>query len=180
MPIRVSSKIMSLTSPVFAAMLSPRYAEGQYAGQDDWKVSLPEDDPEAMYLICNIIHFRPQDDPAQCSPRMLGKVAKICEKYDLIGSLGIWADLVFPSKDLTSLSKVDCSQLLMLSYMFASQAGVWLTSRKLIEGDFCVRECQTPSTETTSQEDEMELGVSMQSNDLLGKILIINFVDLCS
>ena len=84
--VRVCSKILSLASPDFAALLSPRFAEGQGSGQEDWTVSLPDDDAEAMLVICRTIHFV---DTASESPpfSLIAKVASLCDKYDLAVAL---------------------------------------------------------------------------------------------
>jgi len=57
--LRVSSQIMSLASPVFRTMLGPRFEEGtRLTRSGSVEVLLPDDDAEAMTLICNILHHR--------------------------------------------------------------------------------------------------------------------------
>lgn len=67
--IRVSSKVLSLASRVFATMLGPRFAEchplsDQKSSKIGGKptlpltIALPEDDPELMSWFCNAIHLR--------------------------------------------------------------------------------------------------------------------------
>ncbi|KAK4691001.1 hypothetical protein P7C71_g5911, partial [Lecanoromycetidae sp. Uapishka_2] len=46
--LRVSSRVLSLASPVFAAMFSPRWYEVNESSSPR-KIALPEDDPIAMY-----------------------------------------------------------------------------------------------------------------------------------
>ena len=99
--IRVHSKVLSLASPVFAAMLSPRFAEGQALEEKKGTVNsptaidLPDDDPEAMSLICRILHFK--EDAAQ-RPYYVPfdtrvRLAQICEKYDLSRALSSWTNI---------------------------------------------------------------------------------------
>ena len=97
--IRVHSKVLSLASPVFAAMLSPRFAEGKALEDNKGMVDstttidLPDDDPEAMSLICRVLHFK--EDAAQKPSylhRTMVRVAQICEKYDMSRSLNLWSN----------------------------------------------------------------------------------------
>lgn len=60
-PIRVSSRVLSLASPVFAAMLGPNFAEAQPLSDNvsrEWTVSLPDDDLHAMQRLCRFLHSR--------------------------------------------------------------------------------------------------------------------------
>src|SRR5277367_6787997 len=62
----VSSKVFSLASPVFAAMLSPQFKEGNsLSSGNGCEITLPEDDPEAMTLLCNCLHFRTDQIPTE-------------------------------------------------------------------------------------------------------------------
>ena len=98
--IRVHSKILSLASPVFAAMLSPRFAEGMALEGNKGTVDstttidLPDDDPEAMGRICRILHFK---EVAAQQPRYLRsnlmRLAQICEKYDMSRALSLWSNV---------------------------------------------------------------------------------------
>ncbi|KAK5734408.1 hypothetical protein LTR17_008906 [Elasticomyces elasticus] len=57
--LRVSSAALSLGSPVFKAMLSVRFREGhELALNSRIDVPLPEDDGEAMTILCNVLHHR--------------------------------------------------------------------------------------------------------------------------
>ena len=55
--LQVSSKILSLASPVFKAMFGPRFAEGQGCAstKESRRVKLSEDDAEAMSILCEFI-----------------------------------------------------------------------------------------------------------------------------
>ncbi|KAK6376222.1 hypothetical protein LTS17_007473 [Exophiala oligosperma] len=58
---RVSSKILILSSPVFKAMLTGPFREGQLilSNDDPPILDLPEDDPQAMELMFRILHHDP-------------------------------------------------------------------------------------------------------------------------
>ncbi|KAK5738419.1 hypothetical protein LTR17_005947 [Elasticomyces elasticus] len=82
--LRVSSTALSLGSPVFKAMLSVRFKEGtELALNSRIDIPLPDDDGEAMNILCNVLHHRnkvvldnwPQTD-------MMVKVAILSDKYD--------------------------------------------------------------------------------------------------
>lgn len=98
--IRVHSKVLSLASPVFAAMLSPRFAEGKALEKNKRTVDspttidLPDDDPEAMSLICRILHFKEEAARRICYPVLIIRnLADICEKYDMSRALGPWSNI---------------------------------------------------------------------------------------
>ena len=70
--IRTSSKVLSLASPVFASMLGTHFAEGQSllekgslenSAVSPTEVTLPDDDPEAMILFCDTIHYKKHATP---------------------------------------------------------------------------------------------------------------------
>lgn len=92
--LRVSSKALSLASPVFAALFSPRFSEGQplSSSTEVRRVPLPEDDPEAMTQICYAIHFY-ATVPRTISMSLLEGIASLCDKYDLAVALAAWSEL---------------------------------------------------------------------------------------
>lgn len=57
---RVSSSILTLASPVFAALLGPHFREGQgeRSPEDPREISLPDDEALAMSDLCNLLHFK--------------------------------------------------------------------------------------------------------------------------
>lgn len=88
--IRASSKVLSLASPVFARMLGPHFAEGQSLLEkgslgcsevSPTEITLPDDDPEAMILFCDTIHFKKHATPDIAFP-LLAKMASLSDKYD--------------------------------------------------------------------------------------------------
>ncbi|KXT18366.1 hypothetical protein AC579_965 [Pseudocercospora musae] len=58
--LRVSSKILSTVSPVFKTWLGPYFREGQLSrdASNPVTIELPEDQPQAMSDMCNLLHFR--------------------------------------------------------------------------------------------------------------------------
>ena len=79
----VSSKVLSLASPVFAALVGPGFREGNNIQRGDCPViELLDDDPAAMSIVCNLLHFRYDPVPTHLAPAQLGKLGVLCDKYD--------------------------------------------------------------------------------------------------
>ncbi|OLN87518.1 hypothetical protein CCHL11_06106 [Colletotrichum chlorophyti] len=88
--LRVSSKILKLNSPVFKAMLGGKFREGaELAGKTDhsepYIVDLPDDDVEAMTILCQILHN--VYIPERPSPLCLERLAFVCDKYECMEAL---------------------------------------------------------------------------------------------
>src|SRR5450432_969777 len=84
----VSSKVLTLASPVFAAMLSPRFREGQRSASGTLDpVALPEDDADVMTLLCRILHFDYSALPARPDLEVFKNLAILCDKFDCITPL---------------------------------------------------------------------------------------------
>ena len=87
--IRASSIVLSLASPDFARMLGSHFAKGQsllergsleYAAVSPTEVTLSDDDPEAMTLFCDTIHFKRHATSDIALP-LLAKIASLSDKY---------------------------------------------------------------------------------------------------
>ena len=130
--IRVSSKVLSLASPVFAAMLSPRFAEGQKPSEKDWTVSLPYDDPEALSVVCRVIHFvKITSDEVSLS--LLEEVASVCDKYDLAWATRSWSETALQGwKYRLEKEDTQCIPLLGISYNLGIHEVFWMASRNLM------------------------------------------------
>ncbi|KAG7285745.1 hypothetical protein NEMBOFW57_008039 [Staphylotrichum longicolle] len=93
----VSSKILSLASRVFSAMLSPEYAEGRQLQETREKelgeiptIELHEDDIAAMDFILSVIHFKTDRLNHLLTAEEIAKIAVQSDKYDLNNSLAPW------------------------------------------------------------------------------------------
>ena len=133
--IRVSSKVLSLASPVFAAMLSPRFAEGQALEDSKGRVdstttiALPEDDFSAMSLICCTLHFK--EDAAQrpwFQPGILMGLAVICDKYNMSKALSPWSRIWM---DTHKDGQFDKFQKADISYGLAHHETFWKSTREI-------------------------------------------------
>ncbi|KAL8678196.1 MAG: hypothetical protein Q9224_007136, partial [Gallowayella concinna] len=86
---RVSSKAMSLASPVWRAMLSPKSGFKE-ASLDHEDIPFPEDSPQAVFIVFLICHMRFQDVPETLEFEQLVDVCAVCDKYDCVSLLRPW------------------------------------------------------------------------------------------
>lgn len=86
---QVSSKVMSLASPVWRAMLDPNgpFRESQ---SDNNEIIFPDDDSEALLILLSAAHLRFQDVPKDLSFEGLLNVCILCDKYDCITLVRPW------------------------------------------------------------------------------------------
>lgn len=89
--IRISTKLLAMSSPVFKVMLDGRFAEGQlpFSKEDPPSVVLPEDDPDAVLNYCKIIHHA-QDAQFPVSFGALCNLAALSDKYACNQALSGW------------------------------------------------------------------------------------------
>ena len=96
--LKVSRKALSLSSPVFLAMLgaNSNFKEATDITLDHdgiQVVSFEDDDFEAMTVIARIIHLQSDQVAATMTFKQLYQVAVLCDKYDLNRCLGPWKDI---------------------------------------------------------------------------------------
>ena len=138
--IRASSKVLSLASPVFARMLGPHFAEGQSLSEkgslansavSPTEVTLPDDDPEAMVLFCDTIHFKRHARPDIAFP-LLTKVASLSDKYEISLALSsmseVWLSNLKGSKEGESCFV----RMLWISYALGNHRVFSKISREMI------------------------------------------------
>lgn len=112
----VSSRVMSLASPVFAAMLSPNFKEGQSDGQGIVKrIRLPEDDEEALSVICYTLHHCTENIPQRLEASLLAKIAILCDKYCCVNVFKPWAMIWLPAT--TYIKSQGLEYLLLAAYL---------------------------------------------------------------
>ncbi|KAF5869992.1 uncharacterized protein Bfra_010137 [Botrytis fragariae] len=122
----VSSKHMVLVSPVFKAMLQwSNFKEG-YAMKAHGKVEvpLPDDDPDAMRILVDIVHCHHKDVPRKVKLGLLTHLAILVDKYRLHEAVQIYSDMwisqakkKFPSSMAEDGIEV-CLQWLCISWVF--------------------------------------------------------------
>ena len=82
---QVSSKVLSLASPVFSALFSPRFAEGQLIPSKPGRIELHNDDTESMRFMCAVLRHKNTRANAIGLER-LERLAVLTDKYDVCTS----------------------------------------------------------------------------------------------
>ena len=109
--LHVSSKALSLASLVFDKMLSSQFQEGvqQSEGPDRKRISLPEDDGDALLSICLVVHHRLGKLVEVFSPCAVLKIAYVSEKYDFTDTLRHWSTVwLRKSSHDSSVEDLEC------------------------------------------------------------------------
>lgn len=90
--IMVFHQVMISASSVFAAMLDKyKFNEGhELRRQGKVDIPLPDDDPKAMGLVCDIIHMRTPEALHSVDPELLWEVATLIDKYDFAQAIQPW------------------------------------------------------------------------------------------
>jgi len=92
--LRVSSKVLSLTSPVFKTMFSSKFSEGcALINGGSCDIPLPDDDPGAFTLLCMILYHRPDVLKNPAGVVIMNQMAILSDKYDCAPSLALWSRL---------------------------------------------------------------------------------------
>ena len=122
----VSSKILSMVSPVFAAMFSSQFKEGLHNTTPGIvpTVSLPEDDAITFEIICNVVHFRHKYVSVDLPCEQLINIAVTVDKYELREAVYTYSVLWLVSaiKRCTDQPLVIWSQLLFVCYVLDTPA----------------------------------------------------------
>ncbi|KAK5718671.1 hypothetical protein LTR15_008404 [Elasticomyces elasticus] len=115
--LRVSSHILSYGSPVFKSLLAPKFREGTtLATTSSVEIPLPEDPPDHMTLLFNILHMRHDQDPHTVnSPTTLAAFANLCDKYDC-------ALAVKPTLEQYITNKLEKADVVVLAHYLANAA----------------------------------------------------------
>ena len=138
--IRASSKVLSLASPVFDKMLGPHFAEGQAllkkdspekSAESPTEITLPDDDPEAMVLFCDTIHFKRHATPDIAFP-LLAKMASLSEKYDCSLVLSSASEVWLSNLKGTKEGESCFVKMLCISYALGNHRAFARISREMI------------------------------------------------
>ncbi|KAH7363900.1 hypothetical protein BKA65DRAFT_446423 [Rhexocercosporidium sp. MPI-PUGE-AT-0058] len=91
---RVSSKHLILASPTFRTSLgSGTYPEGRtLQSEGHLVIPLPDDDPDVMIILMNIIHGHSSEVPRRLDLSMLSKIAIAVNHRRMHEAVGIWSE----------------------------------------------------------------------------------------
>ncbi|KAL8957123.1 MAG: hypothetical protein Q9183_006142, partial [Haloplaca sp. 2 TL-2023] len=133
--VRVSSKILSVVSPVFKRMFSPYFAEGQnLSASSPEKVHLPADYPEAMIWLLRALHLDPEMN-LEPHPDIREKVVYLCDKYHCIARMrSYFKSWIENWRDsCISKRKKDPLNMLCLSYTLKDPVLFWWSTANIIK-----------------------------------------------
>ena len=86
---RVSSKTLSLASPVWRAMFSPQN-NFKEASPDNEEITFPKDSSQAVFVVLLAAHLLFQDIPQKVEFTELVDLCVVSDKYDCISLLQPW------------------------------------------------------------------------------------------
>lgn len=119
--ILVSSKVLSLASPVFSTMLNSHFRE-RLAGQQGLekpRITLQEDDAPTMELICRVLHHCADNVPEVLEEDMIVEIVEHCDKYDCAAPLKAWVTTwIWGTYHGLDESDRGSSGLLLAAYVF--------------------------------------------------------------
>ncbi|KAL8826155.1 MAG: hypothetical protein Q9191_003979 [Dirinaria sp. TL-2023a] len=111
--LKVASKTLTLASPVFNKMLNSSFKEGiAKTTKGSVAIPLPEDDSEAMTIICRALHNMNDLVPEQLSTTLLEEIAVLCNKYDCARALMAHGNVWIRNGLDSSPSSLDLDKLL--------------------------------------------------------------------
>lgn len=91
---RASSKHLILASPIFRISLgSDTYSEGRILQiEGNFVLPLPDEDPDAMVILLNIIHGLSKKVPRRVDLKMLSKLAVVVNYRKMQEAVELWSD----------------------------------------------------------------------------------------
>jgi hypothetical protein len=91
--LQVNSCVLKNASTVFNAMFGPHFKEGQDFHESSPKeIFLPEDDADALIVICKILHLRNDSIPISPTPSEVLQMAITADKFDCVMRLDVHID----------------------------------------------------------------------------------------
>lgn len=91
--LRVSSHMLRAASKTLSVMFGPIFQEGQNLDVHAPKpIPLPDDDAEAMELVCRVIHLQNDSIPNKLDTDKVLRIAKLVDKYALHRTIYLAAD----------------------------------------------------------------------------------------
>jgi len=132
----VSSKHMSLASSVFEAMLKPNFYEGStLVSSGKVEISLPDDDPDLLAILLNIIHGRNKKVPRVIGLDKLTGLTSLVDKYQMQEAIAAFAEIWIEGFNLnkeTLTTERDLLRWLFISWVFENGAIFERTSKDLM------------------------------------------------
>lgn len=117
----VSSKALSLGSPVFAGLFKPHFEEGKKTEQGELpEIPLGDDDAYSTEILLRVLHHQNGEQSHNLSAKTLAALAVLCDKYDCFDALQAWIAYWFSSLQALRDPSVELGHLLLAASMFRS------------------------------------------------------------
>ncbi len=110
---RVHTGVLSNASKAFRALLGPHFREGQDTMED---ISLPEDDPEILEIIFNVVHIRNNAIPSRLAPQKLFQLAISADKWGFMEAFRFSSSQWLDPQNTTSTEELAC--FMASAYLF--------------------------------------------------------------
>jgi hypothetical protein len=179
----VCARTLARASPVFKAMLFGQFKEAKPA-KGLWVVALPEDHPEGLRILLNVVH---NNYPAV--PRFHGLsfavvkgLAVMADKYDMVPLTRPWAKTW--QNELRKASDAvaaNCGQLLWISWVFGFEAHFKATVEYLTRASFVGALYSEPTANVKRPKVQIHVkgwaikeDDQLQSVEILGRLLLLS------
>ena len=162
----VSSVVLSVASPVFSAMLNSSFKEGSgnpdNAGLAIRTVPIPEDHPEAIKVVCQILHHCTEDISEAIWTDFFLKIAIVCHKYDCVKPLKPWITVWMPAIRICD-DEEELNQSLYAAYILDLSDTFSEMSFEMIKANRDARFTNLSGFEDPGTVTSLRLGMSFQS-----------------
>ncbi|KAL8709611.1 MAG: hypothetical protein Q9220_005703 [cf. Caloplaca sp. 1 TL-2023] len=133
--IQVSSKVLSLASPVFKALFQPRFKEGlALSSSKATQIALLDDDADAVTWLCHALHHHPDLDH-EPELTICEQVAYLCDKYQCARAFlswsRIWSLRWRNFFDIHGSKKSNLLRMMCMAYAFNDQEQYWHSVRNV-------------------------------------------------
>ncbi|KAB5518128.1 hypothetical protein GE09DRAFT_514370 [Coniochaeta sp. 2T2.1] len=137
-----NESILISASPVFKAMFSPRFTEGEQILKGERPtIALQEDDPDAMRTILRILHFQADELSLKMSRATFASVAIQVDKYDCRRALRGWTRAVWHTNmfdELQGVTSTDIGLTVLAAYKlrFRNLPKIATNAMEYLKSDF--------------------------------------------
>src|SRR5690606_29070416 len=106
---------LCIASPVFRAMLAPgRFSEGNSFASSllsnthsPYTLTLPDDNPEALIVLCNLLHHNHHLVPRSIPVKELANLCVCLDKYVCVLAAASWIDYWFAHMPISATTTDD-------------------------------------------------------------------------
>lgn len=145
--LRVQSKILSVASKVFLTMFSQSYMEGMglASASEPYSVSLPEDDPEGLTILCKLLHFQFSSFTSTPTSEELMDLAVTAHKYDCVAALSCMSTKWLLDTDFhMDEGFYPAEELLVASYLLKNHDSFKEVTKQCVYGRSCSFTAEPP------------------------------------